>query len=58
MKKLQDTVEKLQKYDSRFSIGQSYFFSDGAQPDLIFHTLSYTLRRILFTVILFTIIGL
>ena len=53
MKKLQDKVEKLQKYDSSVSIGQNYFFSDGVQPDLIFHTLSYTLRKILFTVKLY-----
>ena len=56
-KKLQDKVERLQKYDSSVFIGESYFSSDGAQSylihnlihNLIFHTLSYTLRRILFT---------
>ena len=31
-KKLQDKVERLQKYDSSVFIGQSYFFIDGAQP--------------------------
>ena len=49
-KKLQDKVEKLQKYDSSLFIGQSYFFSDGAQPYLIFHKLYYNLRRIHITV--------
>ena len=31
-KKLQDKVERLQKYNLNVFIGQSYFFSDGAQP--------------------------
>ena len=31
-------------------IGESYFFSDGAQPYLIFHTFYYSFRRILITV--------
>ena len=34
----------------RVFIGESYFFSDGAQPYLIFHTFYYSFRRILITV--------
>ena len=34
----------------RVFIGESYFFSDGAQPYLIFHTFYNSFRRILITV--------
>ena len=39
-------MEKLQTYDSSLFIGQSYFFSDGAQLNLIFRTFYYTLKRL------------
>ena len=31
LKKLKDKIEKLQTFDTRLFIGQSYFFNDGAQ---------------------------
>ena len=33
-------------YNSSLSIGQRYFFNDGAQLHLIFQTLCYTLKRL------------
>ena len=44
--KLQDKIEKLQKYDSRLFISQNYFFNDGAQLYLKFQLLYYTLKRL------------
>ena len=48
-KKLQDKIEKLQIHDSSIFIGQSYFFNDGTQLYLIFHSFYYTSKRLSYT---------
>ena len=46
LKKLKDNIKNLQKFYSSLYISQSYFFSDGAQPYLIFQTLYYPWNRL------------